>query len=60
MCVTQVVKCFHCGKWFKKTFIRDFENCPHCGKGIDDLSGHDRELVMTVLAPFFRTDLPDE
>jgi len=38
MCVTAVVKCWHRGEWFAKQANRgEFENCPFCGKGFEQL-----------------------
>jgi predicted nucleic acid-binding Zn-ribbon protein len=52
MCIAKVVKCFHCGEWFEKKEKVDFENCPHCGKGFDDLNPEAQKAVEAVLAPF--------
>ena len=54
MCLTEVVYCWHCGKTFKKKVhnnvrINDFENCPHCGKGFNDLCKQAQEAVIKTL-----------
>ncbi len=54
MCITQVVKCWHCGEWFVKQGSRnEFEDCPHCGKGFEDLGAEAQRAVKATLAPFF-------
>jgi len=55
MCVTPVVKCWHCGEWFikKSATKNDFENCPYCGKGFDQLSPEAQRAVKATLAPFY-------
>jgi len=54
MCVTPVVKCWHCSEWFvKKNIQGDFENCPYCGKGFDQLSPDAQRAVKATLAPFY-------
>ena len=54
MCVTAVVKCWHCGEWFTKQANRgEFENCPFCGKGFEQLGPEAQRAVKATLAPFF-------
>jgi Zn finger protein HypA/HybF involved in hydrogenase expression len=54
MCVTPVVKCWHCGEWFVKKANRgEFEDCPHCGKGFEDLTPEAQVAVKATIAPFF-------
>jgi len=54
MCVTAVVKCWHCGEWFAKEANRgEFENCPFCGKGFEQLGVEAQRAVKATLAPFF-------
>ncbi len=45
MCVTPVVKCWHCRE--------SFEACPSCGKGFEQLSPEAQRAVKATLAPFF-------
>ncbi len=53
MCVTPVVKCWHCGEWFvKKSNRESFEACPSCGKGFEQLSPEAQRAVKATLAPF--------
>ena len=57
MCVTPVVKCWHCGEWFVKKGNRgEFEDCPYCGKGFEELTPEAQKAVKATLAPFF--DVP--
>lgn len=51
MCIGKNVKCFHCGEWFEKTQEREFEPCPYCRKGFEDLTKEAQFAVMAVLAP---------
>ena len=54
MCVTAVVKCWHCGEWFTKQANRgEFEDCPFCGKGFEQLGVEAQRAVKATLAPFF-------
>jgi hypothetical protein len=54
MCVTPVVKCWHCGEWFVKKGDRgEFEPCPFCGKGFEQLTPEAQRAVRATLAPFF-------
>lgn len=54
MCVTPVVKCWHCGEWFvKKSNRESFEPCPLCGKGFEELTPEAQRAVKATLAPFF-------
>ncbi len=54
MCVTPVVKCWHCGEWFVKKGDRgEFEPCPFCGKGFEQLTPEAQRAVKATLAPFF-------
>jgi len=51
------VYCFACGKKFTKKNLEGFEPCPHCGKGIDDLSEEARfavKMVMKSMLEHFR------
>lgn len=56
MCITREVYCWHCQKQFSKQDYNgpegdDFEPCPHCGKGYDDLSEDAKQAVdMTLKA----------
>lgn len=43
------VYCFHCGKKFTKKEPEGFENCPHCGKGINELSEEAQFAVKMVM-----------
>lgn len=52
MCITKIVKCWHCGEWFEKTQKEEFETCPHCSKGFEDLSEEAQHAVKATLAPF--------
>lgn len=57
MCVAEIVYCWHCSKEFtKQKFvegdINDFEDCPHCGKGFDDLGPEAQQAVVMTLRPF--------
>ncbi len=56
MCVTEFVYCWHCGQQFKKTDyqpgkIDEFENCPHCHLGFNDLSKEAQKAVLMTLKP---------
>src|SRR5439155_21943162 len=54
MCVTPVVKCWHCGEWLvKKSNRESFEACPSCGKRFEQLSPDAQRAVKATLAPFF-------
>ncbi len=54
MYVTAVVKCWFCSEWFvKKANKGEFEECPFCGKGFEDLSPEAQRAVKATLAPFF-------
>lgn len=54
MCITETVYCWHCGEQFKKNkynpnLIDDFEDCPHCEKGFDDLNNEAQLAVKRTL-----------
>lgn len=58
MCVTKEVVCWHCGEEFEKDSYRDgmsddFEACPHCGKGFEDLGTEAQIAVRRTLRPIF-------
>jgi hypothetical protein len=54
MCITAVVKCWHCGEWFaKQANGGEFEDCPFCGKGFEQLGVEAQRAVKATLAPFF-------
>ncbi|MHA1827260.1 MAG: hypothetical protein ACTSX6_01295 [Candidatus Heimdallarchaeaceae archaeon] len=51
------VYCFACGKQFEKTDPEGFEPCPHCGKGLTDLSEDAQfavKMVMKSIIEHFR------
>lgn len=57
MCLTENVYCWHCEKEFtKKNYVprstEEFENCPHCGRGFNDLSKESQKAVLMTLKPF--------
>ncbi|HYY91471.1 MAG TPA: hypothetical protein VE955_05725 [Candidatus Dormibacteraeota bacterium] len=48
------MKCWHCGEWFVKKANRgEFEDCPLCGKGFEDLTPEAQVAVKATIAPFF-------
>ena len=61
MCIFREVYCFHCGTKFEKQnqnpSMDDFENCPNCKKGFDDLSEESQFAVKMVLKPFEGVEL---
>lgn len=55
MCIFPEVFCWHCEKKFTKqndNTLYDFENCPYCKKGFNDLSLDAQRAVLMTLKPF--------
>ncbi len=51
------VYCFACGKKFTKSDPDGFEPCPHCGKGLTDLTEEAQyavKMVMKSMVEHFR------
>jgi len=54
MCFVKEVYCWHCGKKFEKRnyrdgSINDFEKCPYCNKGFNELSLEAQKAVKMTL-----------